>query len=140
MVGIVVAGHGRMAEALVTAAEGIVGTLADLAIVNLLPHEGLDTGRRKILDAVERVDQGEGVVVLVDVFGGTPSTCGLSLMEAGRLEVVAGVNLPMLLKVATSRSAGKSARDVAAELVEFGRANVVFASDRLRGIGQVGKP
>lgn len=133
MVGIVVVGHGRMAEALVTAAEGIVGPIERLATVNLLPAEGLEIGRGKILEAIGKVDDGAGVIVLADLFGGTPSNCCVGLLDEGSLEVVAGFNLPMLLKLATSRGGGRDLRGLAVELVDHGRANVVHASDLLRG-------
>lgn len=131
MVGIVVVGHGRMAEALVSAAEGIVGPVERLATVDLLPGEGLEVGRGKLLEAIGRADEGDGVVVLADLFGGTPSNCCVGLLDEGKLEVVTGVNLPMLLKAATSRDHRDPAR-LAAELAQHGRANVLHASEMIR--------
>jgi len=139
MVGVVVAAHGKMAEALVAAAEQIVGKLEKLRVVNLLAHEGLECGRGKIADAVGEVDDGEGVVVLADIFGGTPSNCCLSLLNAGQLEVVTGVNLPMLLRLATSRGEGQNPRQVAEHLVQYGRQNITNASDMLRSRCQVAR-
>ncbi|HWV38033.1 MAG TPA: PTS sugar transporter subunit IIA [Vulgatibacter sp.] len=132
MVGIVVVGHGRMAEALVTAAEGIVGPIERLATVDLLPGEGLEIGRGKVLEAIARADDGDGVVVLADLFGGTPSNCCVDLLDEGRLEMVTGLNLPMLLKAATSRAQARDPARLAAELAAYGRANVLHASEVLR--------
>jgi len=139
MVGIVVAAHGKMAEALVAAAEQIVGKLEQLKVVNLLPHEGMECGRGKIVDAITEVDDGSGVVVLADIFGGTPSNCCLSLLNAGKLEVVTGVNLPMLLRLASSRREGHNAKQVAENLVEYGRQNITNASELLRSRCQVAR-
>ncbi len=132
MVGVVIAGHGQMAEALVQAAEGIVGKLPQLAVVNLLPEEGLEGGRVRISEAVKQVDTGEGAVVLVDMFGGTPSNCCLFQLDARPLEVVTGVNLPMILKLATARTDGVSPRQLADALVAHGQRNVLLASELLR--------
>lgn len=144
MVGIVVVGHGRMAEALVTAAEGIVGPIERLATVDLLPGEGLEIGRGKLLEAITRADDGDGVVVLADLFGGTPSNCCVGLLDEGKLEMVTGFNLPMLLKAATSRAQGGDPATLAIELAEYGRANVLHASElirtRCRSNAQDGEP
>lgn len=132
MVGVVVAAHGNMAEALVAAAEQIVGRIERLQVVNLLPHEGLESGKDKLEQAIGKVDDGAGVVVLADIFGGTPSNCCLSLMGIGKLEVVTGVNLPMLLRLASSRQEGQDSRQVAENLVAYGRENITHASELLR--------
>jgi len=132
MVGVVVAAHGNFAEALVQAAEGIAGKLDNLKVVNLLAHEGLEIGTEKIASAVKSVDRGAGVVLLADLFGGTPSNCCLSLLREGKLEVVTGVNLPMLLRLATSRTEGQDSRQLAEALVQHGRQNITNASELLR--------
>jgi PTS system mannose-specific IIA component len=132
MVGIVVVGHGRMAEALVAAAEGIVGPIERLVTVGLLPGEGLEVGRGKLLEAIARADDGDGVILLADLFGGTPANCCVGLLEQGALEVVTGFNLPMLLKLSTSRRSGRGLSELAAELTEHGRANILHASELLR--------
>ncbi|WP_373046558.1 PTS sugar transporter subunit IIA [Vulgatibacter sp.] len=139
MVGVVVAAHGKMAEALVAAAEGIVGRLENLQVVNLLAHEGMECGQGKIVDAIKAVDTGSGVVVLADIFGGTPSNCCLQLLGAGQLEVVTGVNLPMLLRLATSRLEGQNPKQVAENLVQYGRQNITNASELLRSRCQVAR-
>ncbi len=132
MVGIVVAAHGGMADSLVAAARGIVGPIEALETVGLLPAEGLEIGKGKLLAAIRKVDVGDGVILLADLFGGTPANCCLSLLDEGRLEVVTGFNLPMLLKLATSREDGKDLASLAKELVDYGRTNIVHASELLR--------
>lgn len=139
MVGVVVAAHGNFAEALVAAAEGIVGKLDRIKVVNLLSHEGLECGRGKVIDAIHEVDDGSGVVLLADIFGGTPSNCCLSLQNEGALEVVTGVNLPMLLRLATSRTDGQNAKQVAENLVQYGRQNITNASEVLRSRCQIAR-
>jgi PTS system mannose-specific IIA component len=132
MVGFVIVGHGSVAEALIATAQGIVGPLEQVRAVNLLPHEGIDLGRAKIVEAIHAVNDGEGVVLLADMFGGTPSNCCLSVLEQGQLEVVTGYNLPMLLKIPTARAQRLSVRDTAQALVQNGQKNILFASDLLR--------
>jgi PTS system mannose-specific IIA component len=132
MVGFVIVGHGSVAEALIATAQGIVGPLEQVRAVNLLPHEGIDLGRSKIVEAIHAVNDGEGVVLLADMFGGTPSNCCLSVLEQGQLEVVTGYNLPMLLKIPTARAQRLSVRDTAQVLVQNGQKNILFASDLLR--------
>ena len=139
MVGVVVAAHGTFAEALVKAAEGIVGKLDNLKVVNLLAHEGMECGREKLVSAIREVDTGAGVVILADIFGGTPSNCCLSLLAEGSLEVVTGVNLPMLLRLATSRTDGQDPKQVAESLVQYGRQNITNASELLRSRCQVAR-
>lgn len=132
MVGFVIVGHGSVAEALIATAQGIVGPLEQVRAVNLLPHEGIDLGRARIVEAIHAVNDGEGVVLLADMFGGTPSNCCLSVLEQGQLEVVTGYNLPMLLKIPTARAQRLSVRDTAQALVQNGQKNILFASDLLR--------
>lgn len=132
MVGFVIVGHGNVAEALIATAQGIVGPLEQVVAVNLLPHEGLDLGRAKIAEAVRSVNDGEGVILLADMFGGTPANCCLTVLAEGQLEVVTGFNLPMLLKIPTARTQRLSLRDTAQLLVQNGQKNILFASDLLR--------
>src|SRR4051812_13682547 len=98
MVGLVVATHGRLADELVLTAEQIVGKLPAVATVSIEPGTALEDLRAKIKNAVRAVDSGEGVIVLADLFGGTPCKESLMMCQRGNLEVLAGVNLPMLLK------------------------------------------
>lgn len=132
MVGVVVVAHGTFAEALVAAAEQIVGKLEGLQVVNLLPHESLEISQARIQDAIREVDSGAGVLLLADLFGGTPSNCCLAQLQDGKLEVVTGVNLPMLLRLATGRVDGQNPRQVAESLVQYGRQNITNASELVR--------
>lgn len=138
MFGVVVATHGAVAVALRDAAEAMSGPIPRLATLSVTP--GADPGElTKTLQAhLDALDDGDGVLVLTDVLGGTP--CNLGLTSVGhRAEVVAGVNLPMLLHVAALRDLGKSAADAASELVGYGRDHISNASELLRA-RRAGRP
>lgn len=132
MVGVVVMAHGRLAGGLLQAAEAIAGPIEGVEAIDLPPGAGVAEIRTRLEEAVARLDRGQGVVVLVDLIGGTPANCSLTLLEEGRVEVVAGVNLPMLLRLALSRKRAPDPRGLAAELVEHGRRNVVDVGEALR--------
>lgn len=132
MVGVVVAAHGQVAGALVRAAEAIVGPLAPIDVIDLESSEGFDGARRRVADAIHGADTGDGVVVLVDMFGGTPSNCCISSLQDGALEIVTGVNLPMLVKLAALRQPEVSVRALAEALANHGRRSVLLAGDLLR--------
>jgi len=129
-VGVVVVTHGQLATELLNAAEMIVGDLPRFAAVSIGWHDDVNVAREAIQRAVARVDQGAGVLLLTDMFGGTPSNLGLSLLEAGRVEVVTGVNLPMLIKLARAESGDLLA--IARQLCDHGRAAIRVASELLR--------
>ncbi len=130
MFGIVVAAHGEVAPALLKAAEAIVGELDGVRAVSLQAGGDPERMRLEVLDAVRAVDAGEGVLMLVDMFGGTPSNVCLTCGAPARLEVVTGVNLPMLIKATTVR---ESPLDEAARLIaEYGRRHIAEATDMLR--------
>ncbi len=133
MVGVVVATHGRLGQELVATAEGIVGPMLSTACVTIDPAEGPETIRGKIGDAIGEVDHGEGVLILTDMFGGTPANVSLTWLEDNKVEVLTGVNLPMLLKLATSREAGADLHQTALALTAYGQKNVCCASELLRG-------
>jgi mannose PTS system EIIA component len=136
MVGLVVASHGRLADELVSTAEQIVGKLSAVATCNIEPGTSVEELRAKMRQAVDGVDTGEGVIVMADLFGGTP--CKESLMicsercQAGRLEVLAGVNLPMLLKANSLRSELMPLAEMATQLATYGQRNITCASALLR--------
>ncbi len=130
MVGVVVATHGRLAEELIRTAEGICGSLEQCRAVSIGP-EGMDDARAVLGDAIRAVDAGEGVLVLTDMFGGTPANLALTFLDE-RIEVVTGVNLPMLMKVSTSRTAGATVRDIAQVLAAHAQKNITLASELLR--------
>ena len=99
MVGVVVVTHCRLAEELIAAAELIVGRLKGFAGISIDPGHNPDEIRERIVAAIRKVDKGSGVLILTDLFGGTPSTISFSFLQDDRIEVVTGVNLPMLLKL-----------------------------------------
>jgi PTS system mannose-specific IIA component len=104
MIGIVLVTHGRLANEFVAALEHVVGVQKQLATVSIGPDDDMEQRRLDIVEAVERVDGGDGVVVLTDMFGGTPSNLAISIMDKSQVEVIAGVNLPMLIKLAGIRA------------------------------------
>ena len=104
MIGMVLVTHGRLAIEFRAAMEHVVGPQAQVETITIGPDDDMDQRRRDILDAVKSVDTGDGVVILTDMFGGTPSNLAISVMNGGHTEVVAGINLPMLGKLARRRS------------------------------------
>jgi mannose PTS system EIIA component len=134
MIGVVVVTHGQLATELLNAAETIVGELPRFAAVSIGWHDDVEQARGEIAQAIARVDGPEGVIVLTDMFGGTPSNLAISLLEQDRVEVVTGVNLPMLLKLA-NLGAVAALHDAAQRIREDGRTAIWVASDLLRGEG-----
>jgi mannose PTS system EIIA component len=132
MIGVVVVTHGQLATELLNAAETIVGDLPSFAAISIGWHDDVDQARREIADAIARLDAGSGVIVLTDMFGGTPSNLAITLVEDGKVEVVTGVNLPMLLKLANLRESG-DLLEIARRIREDGRTAIWVASDLLRG-------
>lgn len=132
MLGLVVATHGRLAEEMLRTAETIVGKLEQCEAVSLGAGEtSMEDARTHLADAIARLDTGEGVLVLTDMFGGTPANLALTFLDE-KVEVVTGVNLPMLLKLATAR-AESLALSAAAELITgYGQKNITLASQLLR--------
>ena len=135
MIGVVVVTHGQLATELVNAAETIVGDLPRFAAVSIGWHDTVELAREEIAQAVARVDSGTGVIVLTDMFGGTPSNLAITFLAEGRVEVITGVNLPMLLKLAGTHEVA-DLRDVARHIREDGRTGIWVASDLLRGEGR----
>jgi PTS system mannose-specific IIA component len=103
MIGMVLVTHGRLASEFVAALEHVVGSQAQIAAVCIGPDDDMEQRRQDILRCISEVDIGEGVVLLTDMFGGTPSNLAISVMDRGKVEVIAGVNLPMLIKLASLR-------------------------------------
>lgn len=103
LIGLVIVTHGRLADEFRDAVEHVVGEQSALETVCIGAEDDIEIRRRDIVDAVERCDDGSGVIVLTDMFGGTPSNLAISLMGRPKLEVIAGVNLPMLIKLASAR-------------------------------------
>lgn len=127
-----VVSHGQLARELLNAAETIVGELPTFAAVSIGWHEDTEDAREEIGQAVARVDHGQGVLILTDMFGGTPSNLALTFLVEGQVEVITGVNLPMVIKLSTLARGGQLI-DVAREMREQGRHAIWVASDLLRG-------
>jgi PTS system mannose-specific IIA component len=134
MIGVVVVTHGQLASELLNAAETIVGDLPRFTAVSIGWHEDTQDAREEIAQAVDRVQQGSGVLILTDMFGGTPSNLAMTFLaqEANKVEVITGVNLPMLIKLA-SVTGDADLLNVAREMREHGRNAIWVASDLLRG-------
>jgi PTS system mannose-specific IIA component len=103
MIGLVLVTHGRLAEEFRNAVEHVVGPQQNFETVSIGADDDMEQRRRDIVDAVAHADTGTGVVILTDMFGGTPSNLAISVMEAGRVEIIAGMNLPMLIKLSSVR-------------------------------------
>src|SRR5262250_3047180 len=131
MIGVVVVTHGQLANELVNAAEMIVGDLPHFTAVSIGWHEDVNDAREDIAQAIERVRGDAGVLLLTDMFGGTPSNLGMTFLETDRVEVITGVNLPMLIKLAGLRSSS-DLLGVAREMRDHGRHAIWVASDLLR--------
>lgn len=131
-VGVVVISHGQFATELLNAAEMIVGDLPGFTAVSIGWHDDVTVARDAIERAIAKVDHGRGVLLLTDMFGGTPSNLGLSFLEAGKVEVLTGANLPMLIKLAKVPSSADLVA-LGREICEHGRVAIRVASDLLRG-------
>lgn len=130
MIGLVLVTHGRLADEFVTAMAHVVGPQEQIAAIAIGPEDDMEGRRADIAAAIAHVDAGDGVIVLTDLFGGTPSNLAISLMERGRVEVIAGVNLPMLIRLGSARKAmGVTAAVAAAR--DAGRKYISVASEVL---------
>tara|TARA_E500000178_G_scaffold56983_1_gene53464 strand:- start:138 stop:548 length:411 start_codon:yes stop_codon:yes gene_type:complete len=132
MIGMVLVTHGRLAEEFLAAMEHVVGKQTQAEAICIGPDDDMEERRNQILEAVERVDTGEGAILLTDMFGGTPSNLSISVMERPKTEVVAGVNLPMLIKLASSRHE-KNLTEAVKEARDAGRKYISVASAILAG-------
>jgi mannose PTS system EIIA component len=132
MIGVVVVSHGRLADELVAAAEHVLGRQTQMRAVAIGPNDDMEARRADILEAVRGVDDGSGVVILTDMFGGTPSNLAISVIHQGPIEVIAGVNLPMLIKLGEVRER-VSLADAALAAQDAGRRYIRVASVELAG-------
>jgi PTS system mannose-specific IIA component len=130
MIGLVLVTHGRLAEEFVVAMEHVVGKQEQIASICIGPEDDMESRRADIDAAIKSVDSGRGVIVLSDLFGGTPSNLAISLMEAGKVEVIAGINLPMLIRLGSARKTMKVTEAVAAAR-DAGRKYITVASEVL---------
>lgn len=132
MIGLVLVTHGRLAETFVEAMEHVVGEQPQVATVCIGPQDDMEQRRAEIGSAIAEVDAGGGAILLTDLFGGTPSNLAISLLDAGRVEVIAGVNLPMLIRLASARKSMDVTAAVAAAR-DAGRTYITVASEFLVG-------
>lgn len=130
MIGIVLVTHGRLAVEFRSALEHVVGPQTQIETVTIGPDDDVERRRNDIIEAVKRVDTGDGVAILTDMFGGTPSNISLSFLKEHRVEVVTGANLPMLIKLATL-SEKKTLEELAPFIKNYGQRNISVASELL---------
>ena len=130
VIGLVIVTHGRLAEEFMAATEHVVGPQEGVRAIGIGADDDVEQRRAEILAAVEELDSGKGVIVATDMFGSTPSNLALSIMKDGNVEVVAGVNLPMLVELARRRG-DVELKGVAAAAQEVGRKNIDIGSSAL---------
>ena len=133
MIGMVLVTHGRLAAEFVAALEHVVGPQRNIAAVCIGPEDDMEKRRQDILRCVSEVDAGSGVVLLTDMFGGTPSNLAISVMDKGKIEVIAGITLPMLIKLASLRQSETLANAVRGAQ-EAGRKYINVASQLLADV------
>ena len=131
-IGVVVVTHGQLATELVNAAEMIVGDLPQFTAVSIGWHDDVELARQAIAGAIERVHGSLGTLILTDMFGGTPANLGVTFLEEGKVEIITGVNLPMLIKLAREPESS-DLTVVAREMRDHGRSAMWVASDLLSG-------
>lgn len=132
MIGIVVVSHGMIGVEMVRVAHSIVKESSLMAGVALEHDENVDLIRKKISAAIQEVSQGDGVLLLTDMFGGTPANLALSFLEENKVEVITGVNLPMIIKLANFREK-KPLSEIAAFIRDYGQRNIALAGEVLKG-------
>ena len=130
MIGLVLVTHGRLATEFVVAMEHVVGPQERIAPICIGPDDDMDQRRKDIAKAIAKVDDGSGVIILTDLFGGTPSNLAISLMESDKIEVIAGVNLPMLIRLEGARKT-MDVRAAVTAAREAGRKYISVASEIL---------
>ena len=133
MIGIVIVTHSQLGDALIEAAEFIIGNRPDaLESVSIDLSENAEVLRARIAEGIKKVKSEDGILILTDMFGGTPSNLSYSFLEEGRIEVISGVNLPILVQAANTRSK-KDLSTLAVDLEEFGKKSISLASGILKG-------
>jgi mannose PTS system EIIA component len=130
MIGLILVTHGRLADHFVEAMEHVVGSQDGVVTICIGPNDDMEQRRAEIARAISDVDRGEGVIILTDLFGGTPSNLAISLLDSGRVEVIAGINLPMLIRLAGARKVMDATAAVAAAAAA-GRNYITVASELL---------
>ena len=134
MIGVVLVTHGNLATELVKVMEHVVGPQDQLTTITIEPDDDMEKRREDILNSVQFVDKGLGVIILTDMFGGTPSNLAISIMEQAKIDIIAGVNLPMLIKLASVRST-ETISDAVAQAREAGQKYIMVASQVLGSTG-----
>ena len=130
MIGLVLVTHGRLASEFIVAMEHVVGPQRQIAAICIGPDDDMEERRSQIAQAIKAVDKGDGVIILTDLFGGTPSNLAISLMKSDKIEVIAGVNLPMLIRLEGARKT-MDVRAAVAAAREAGRTYISVASEIL---------
>lgn len=130
LIGLVLVTHGNLALEFISAMQHVVGKQENVAAVCIGPEDDMEMRRQEILDKVSEVDSGVGVIVLTDMFGGTPSNLAISIMDRANVEIIAGVNLPMLIKIATLRKE-KNLKEAVSGAQEAGKKYINVASQLL---------
>ena len=131
MIGVLITTHGNLGSELMKVAEMIKGTLMNVMHISMDQTIGVEDLTKQITAAIKKLDKGQGVLILTDLFGGTPSNLSLSLLKAGKVEVVTGVNLPMMLKLNDIRET-MNLHDCANHIKDYGRKNIYLASEILK--------
>lgn len=131
MVGVVIAAHGNLGQELLRTMIFIIGSAEQMKALTVDPSIDVQVIQKNIQKAIKEVDTGDGVLILTDMFGGTPSNISLAFLEDNKVEVVTGVNLPMLIRLCQCRSGGKGLKEVAEEVVIYGRKSISLASEML---------
>lgn len=134
MIGVVLVTHGNLATELVKVMEHVVGPQDQLTTITIEPDDDMEKRREDILNSVQFVDKGLGVIILTDMFGGTPSNLAISIMEQAKIDIIAGVNLPMLIKLASVRST-ETISEAVAQAREAGQKYIMVASQVLGSTG-----
>ncbi|MEL7689246.1 PTS sugar transporter subunit IIA [Citromicrobium bathyomarinum] len=139
MIGLILVTHGQLAREFVSAMEHVVGPQAAIESVCIGPQDDAQGRREEISEKIAEVDQGQGVIILTDLFGGTPSNLAISLLEEGKVEVIAGINLPMLIRLARARTemnvadAVRAARDGGRNYITIASEFLARPSDEIKG-------
>jgi PTS system mannose-specific IIA component len=131
MIGVLITTHGNLGSEFMKVAEMIKGTLKNVMHISMDQTKGMEELKKEITAAIRKLDQGQGVLILTDLFGGTPSNLSLSLLKEGKVEVVTGINLPMLLKLTDIREK-MNLQDFAMHIRDYGRKNIYLASEILK--------
>ena len=130
MIGVVIVTHSALADEFLMATQQIVGTVEGIEPVSIDPSDPIEEVEKRIKKGIKKVDAGKGVLILTDMFGGTPSNISLSFQEKGKVEIVTGVNLPMLIKLSTLREE-QTLDELASFIKSYGQKNIHLASEIL---------